>query len=107
MKAAGFYKKRVKVLNRGESKMGDRGQKEGQYEETGEYWARVIWYKGQVRQRERANDSVAKGTLYMRHHDDIDSDTHFIIGGKEFRQVETPIIEPETMEIQTVIAEVQ
>lgn len=106
-KPAGFYRQRVKVLNRGESSMGARGQEEGKYEETAEYWARVIWFKGQIRQRERTNDSVAKGTLYMRYHEGIDSDTHFMINGKEYRQVETPIIEPQIGEIQTVIAELQ
>lgn len=87
--------------------MGDRGQEEGKYEVVAEYWGKVIWYKGKVRQQERANDSVAKGTLYMRYHEGIDSDTHFLVDGKEFRQVETPIIERTIDEIQTVIAELQ
>lgn len=103
MKNAGFYNIRVTVRNRGEATMGPRGQEEGKYEDGKTYWGRVIWQKGSTRLKEQALDPVAKGTLYLRYHEDIDADTHFVIGGKEYQQDGPPIVEPNIGEIQTVI----
>lgn len=107
MKQPEFYTTFVKVLNRGEAKMGDRGQEEGEYEVVAEYRAKVIQLKGQTRIKERTMDATDKATLYLRWHDDINSDTHFIWKGREYRQDGPPIIDYEGNEIQTIIVSLQ
>lgn len=87
--------------------MGDRGQEEGEYVADATYRARVIELKGATRIKERTMDATDKATLYMRYHDGIDSDTHFVWKGKEYRQDGPPIIDREGNEIQTIIVSLQ
>lgn len=107
MKEPEFYKHFVTVKNRGEATMGALGNEEGKYEEVATYRARVIELKGATRIKERTMDATDKATLYMRYHDGIDSDTHFVWRGKEYRQDGPPIIDREGNEIQTIIVSLQ
>lgn len=108
MKQPEFYTTFVQVLNRGEATMGDRGQEEGKYEVVAKVRARVIQLKGATRIKERTMDATDKATLYLRWREGlIDSDTHFIWKGKEYRQDGPPIIDKHEHEIQTIIVSLQ
>lgn len=108
MKQPEYYKQFVTPMYRAEAKMGDRGQEEGEYEKADTPWrARVIKMKGQTRIKERSMDATEKATLYLRYHEDVDSDTHFWFEGKEWRQDGPPIVEREENEIQTIIVSLQ